>query len=84
MLAVKDTGRDMEQESLVMGSLRWQVSMSSGTDVLPREIQNFWDKFTGLTDTNSVDLGHIMIMWKEVGEGKGGLNGDGRRLNLGW
>ena len=30
--------------------------MSSETDVLPKETQNFWDTFTGLTDINSLDL----------------------------
>lgn len=32
------------------------ASLSSGTDVLPKETQNFWDKFAGLTDINSVHL----------------------------
>ena len=39
-----------------MGSPRGEASLSCGTDVIPKETQNFWNKFTGLADTNSVYL----------------------------
>ena len=42
------------------------------------------EKMGRLLDTDSVLITRGKGVWWEVGESKGGINGDGRRLDLGW